>query len=105
MDNIKIIRIEGRNYLGELQKDAIVKAYDFGEGALKEEHLVEWLKADNLEELETIKICGDISYTIKELNITMSKKFKIKSSEFDYIKEKALRMLENSYLIKDGEEV
>ena len=108
IDKIKVVKIDGVSFLGELFKgeDSTelrygqkFHQYDDGEGEV-EKTFDSWIMNCNTGNLKTIEFSSMTSYTIKSLTEDEAIVFKQRVTDMEYIKKTAVPRLENEYYKK-----
>ena len=105
IDKIKVVKIDGESFLGEVFKgeDSTelrygqkFHQYDDGEGEVEKTFDL-WIMNCNTGNLETIEFSLLTPYTIKSLTEKETILFEQKIADMDYVKKTAIPRLENEY--------
>jgi len=105
VENLQKIKVDGTWYLGDLLESEgtieVKRARAFDEDADIDEVFDDWIKKQNIEELQTFK-CSKVSpYLVESLTVKETILFNQRAAIMDYIKMTALARLENSFFEKD----
>ena len=108
IDKIKVVKIDGVSFLGELFKgeDSTelrygqkFHQYDDGEGEVEKTFDL-WIMNCNTGNLKTIEFSSMTSYTIKSLTEAETVAFEQRVADMKYVKKTAIPRLENEYYKK-----
>ena len=100
MEYPQVIWIEADCYLGEadIVLDKINKARHCGDDGPTRNDILNWIMAENADELQTITLKGDVGYQVIDLDPEHQRTFVLISDRLKEIKKKSLEHWENELL-------